>query len=99
MARLGRTLEEYKSNSGWSSALFAENAVTLMNELMSKNIEVKIGRTVVHIGKKLKAYVHYSGRTEEYATITDRKGNELLTVHYTEFDKLSKFVKDEMCGN
>jgi hypothetical protein len=97
MARMGRSLQEYKENNGWSSQLFSENALSLIEELMSAGIDVIIGRTVVYIRKdkiKLKAYVHYNGRSEEYATITDRNGIELLTVHYTEFEKLSKFVKD-----
>lgn len=100
MSRMGRSLEEYKSNGGWSSKLFAENSYPLIQYLIDNGVDVTIGRTVIHISKdntKLKAYVHYKGRTEEYATITDFKNNELLTVHYTEFEKLSKFIKDTLC--
>lgn len=96
MTRLGRTIEEYEENGGWSSHFFAENAVRLMRELQAMGVALQVGRTVVHMekdGVKLKAYVHHNARSEEYATITDRVGVELLTVHYTEFEKLEKYVK------
>lgn len=95
MARLGRSLEEYAENGGWSSHHFAENAVPLIKSLMSLGAEVKIGRHVIHVknGKaKLKAYPHFNGRSEEYVTITDMKGQELFTAHYTKFDELAEFV-------
>lgn len=97
MARLGRSIEEYEENGGWSSHFFAENAARLMRELQTMGVSLQVGRTVVHMEKdnvKLKAYVHHAGRTEEYATITTRSGIELLTVHYTEFQKLENFVKN-----
>lgn len=97
MARLGRSVEEYEQNGGWSSHFFAENAARLMRELLALGVQVTVGRTVVHMEKadtKLKAYVHHNGRTEEYATITTRGGSEILTVHYTEFEKLEKYLKD-----
>lgn len=100
MAGMNKSLSEYKENCGWSSNLFSANAIVLMGELIQVGIEVSIGRTVIHMKKnktRLKAYVHYKGRSEEYATITDYKGNELLTVHYTEFEKLSTFIKDTLC--
>lgn len=100
MAGMKKTILEYEQNSGWSSRLFAKNAVILLKELSSLGVDVKIGRTVIHIKKKktaIKAYVHHNGRNEEYATITDIKGNELLTVHYTEFETLTKFIKDTLC--
>jgi len=96
--RLGRSLEEYKSNGGWSSHFFAENAVKLIQELKAQGVEVTIGRTVIHLvhgGRKLKAYVHHNGRTEEYATITDQRGAELITVHHTQFDDLRAFIRAE----
>lgn len=98
MARLGRTLEEYTANGGWSSHYFAENAVRLMGELKDLGVDVVIGRTVIHLTKgdvKLKAYVHHNGRSEEYATITKFNGEELLTAHYTDFKKLGDFVKHQ----
>jgi hypothetical protein len=100
MSKMQKSIEEYEANGGWSSHFFAENAVNLMNELQLLGIEVVIGRTVIHLnkdGKKLKAYVHHNGRTREYATITDRTGAELLTVHYTDFSKLSAFIKEQLC--
>lgn len=95
MARMGRTLEEYAANNGWSSHHFVERAVPLIQKLQTIGVEVKIGRHVIHVIKgdvKVKAYPHYKGRSEEFVTITDWKGNELITVHYTEFDKLQGFV-------
>lgn len=95
--------EEYKANGGWSSHLFASNAWDLMCELKKHGTDVTVGRTVVHITRKtddgahrLKAYVHHNGRTEEYATITDRRGTELASFHYTEFHKLREFVLLEL---
>lgn len=83
---------EYAANGGWSSKLFALNAIQLMQELVTAGVPVTAGRSVIHIGKKLKAYVHHNGRTKEYATITDMHGIELETFHFTEFDKLREFV-------
>lgn len=100
MARMARTPDEYKSNDGWSSHYFAKNAILLMDELQSLGSIIKIGRTVIHINlgnRKLKAYVHYNGRSEEYATITDNKGQELFTAHHSDFNQLSIFVKDYLC--
>jgi hypothetical protein len=101
MTRLGRSIEEYEANGGWSSHFFAENASRLMRELLALGVALQVGRTVVHMekdGLKFKAYVHHNGRSEEYATITARSGVELLTVHYTEFDRLEKYLKDVFHG-
>lgn len=90
---------EYIANGGWSSALFAPQAIPLLGELKAANVPVVVGRTVIHIGegrKKIKAYVHHNGRTEEYATITDCRGTELATFHYTDFHKLREFVLGEL---
>jgi hypothetical protein len=100
MAGMNKSLEEYEKNNGWSSSLFSANAISLMGDLVREGVDVSVGRTVIHLKKNnttLKAYVHYKGRSEEYATITDYKGNELLTVHYAEFEKLSKFIKGTLC--
>lgn len=43
----------------------------------------------------IKCYVHHNGRSKEYATFTDYKGNEILTVHYTEFDKITNYFKEK----
>lgn len=96
MTKMSKTIEEYENSNGWSSHFFAENAVKLMKELQELGIDVVVGRTVIHLEKnkkKLKAYVHHNGRNREYATITDSKGNELLSIHYTDFNTLSEFVK------
>ena len=87
---------EYVANGGWSSALFAPQALPLIGELKSAGILITVGRSVIHLGKKLKAYVHHNGRTPEYATITDFRGTELATFHHTEFEKLSEFIKLEL---
>jgi hypothetical protein len=95
MARLGRSIEEYESECGWSSALFAGPAVELMRELMAHGVQVSLGRTVVHIATanvKLKAYVHHNGRTHEWATITDFRGNELESFYYDDFHNLRIFL-------
>jgi len=86
---------EYVANGGWSSHYFAHAAIPLMMELKQAGVPVTVGRTVVHINKGsalIKAYVHHNGRTEEYATITNSKGEELATFHYTEADKLREFI-------
>lgn len=88
--------DEYVANGGWSSALFAPQAIVLMSELKIADVIVVVGRNVIHIGRKLKAYVHHNGRTPEYATITDFRGTELASFHHTEFEKLSEFVKLEL---
>jgi hypothetical protein len=93
--RLKRSVEEYEANSGWSSHYFAENAAGLMRQLMARGVAVSVGRTVVHMSKdglKLKAYVHHNGRSEEFATITRNNGEELLTVHYTDFHQITNFL-------
>ena len=95
MARMGRTLEEYAANNGWSSHHFVERAVPLIKQLKDAGVDVQIGRHVIHVRKgsiKFKAYPHYKGRSEEFVSITDWKGNELITVHHLEFDKLHGFV-------
>lgn len=95
MARMGRTLEEYAANNGWSSHHFVDKAVPLIRQLMAAGVDVKIGRHVIHVRRgniKFKAYPHYKGRSEEFVSITDWSGNEMLTVHHTEFDKLHGFI-------
>ena len=86
---------EYVQNGGWSSAHFAPRAIPLMQELKAAGVKVTVGRTVIHMNN-LKAYVHHNGRTEEYATITNFKGVELATFHYTEFDDLAAFIKQAL---
>ena len=85
---------EYAANGGWSSHHFAPAAIPLMLELQGLGVRVTVGRSVIHLGKPvtLKAYVHHNGRTEEYATLTNSKGEELATFHYTEADKLRDFI-------
>lgn len=99
MPMMKKSLEEYAENGGWSSKLFAENAVPLMKELMDSGVNLKVGRHVIHLeanGKKIKAYVHHNGRTPEYATLTDHRGQELDSFHYTEFPKLELRVRTEL---
>jgi hypothetical protein len=92
MAKMSKTQEEYLMNNGWSSALFLPHAKLLFEEL--KEVNFVIGRSVIYLQpmvfpvpktkyRKLKAYVHHNGRTKEYVTFTDEKGNELETIHYT----------------
>ena len=87
---------EYEANDGWSSSLFAKGAAALIRRLKESGVKVSVGRTVIHIGENMKAYVHYNGRTKEYATITDRNGVELQTFHHTEFEDLSNFILKEL---
>lgn len=101
MGKLDKTLGEYEENGGWSSHHFAANGAALIRELMEAGADVKIGRTVIHVSNgdsRLKAYVHHNGRSREYATITDWAGEELLTVHHTEFEKLRDFVLEYTVG-
>lgn len=89
---------EYIANDGWSSKHFVPMAVPLLQELQAAGVQVVVGRSVIHLAKKLKAYVHHNGRTEEYATITDWKGNELGTFHHTEAHGLRAMILDELRG-
>jgi hypothetical protein len=86
---------EYIASEGWSSKLFASTAIALMGELKARGIKVTVGRSVIHIGGTIKAYVHHNGRTAEYATFTDGRGTELATFHYTEAEGLKAFVHGE----
>ena len=99
MPMLKKSLDEYAANGGWSSKLFADQAVPLMRELMAAGVTLKVGRHTIHLeanGNKIKAYVHHNGRTPEYATITDKKGTEIESFHYTEFSKLEACVKTQL---
>jgi hypothetical protein len=84
---LSKSVEEYEKGGGWSSSLFYKSAMVIFKKLQKADYTVDVGRTVVYISKgrhKLKAYVHYNGRSKEYLTITDGKGTELETFHYTD---------------
>lgn len=96
MSKMNKTLEEFEAAKGWSSKLFYTEAHTFVLELAKSGIPVDFGRTVIHIGQTLKAYVHYQGRTSEFATITDRNGVEIESFHFTEFEKLKTLVKQEL---
>lgn len=98
MSKLSRSLEAYEKEDGWSSKLFAKRAIPLLKKLAASEVAVEVGRTVIYLtGKqKLKAYVHHNGRSKEFATITDAKGVELATFHYTEFDALERFILEEL---
>jgi S-methylmethionine-dependent homocysteine/selenocysteine methylase len=80
MHNLSKSPEEFFKNSGWSAKLFLNHAKAITNHFGD---EIKVGRTVVYI-KNYKIYVHYNGRSKEYMTICDHKGNELHTFHYLE---------------
>lgn len=86
MSKMSRTKEEYFANSGWSSHHFMKHAQVLIPEL-EKKFEMAFGRHVIHLKKDgktvAKFYVHKNGRSREYATLTDAKGKELLTVHHS----------------
>jgi len=84
MRKLSKTFKDFLGNSGWSANKFLEHALYLHEKFIG---EVEIGRTVVylkHKNQQLKLYVHHNGRTAEYLTLTDAKGNELTTFHYTD---------------
>lgn len=93
---MNKTLEEFEDAKGWSSKHFAAEAGPFIKDLQGAGVPVQIGRTVIHIGENLKAYVHYQGRSAEFATITDRNGVELQTFHFTEFENLKSLVKQEL---
>jgi hypothetical protein len=80
MIKLSRSPNEFFENSGWSAKLFLEHAKQIHNYFGD---ELKVGRTVVHLNN-CKIYVHHNGRSREYMTICDKKGNELHTFHYSE---------------
>lgn len=96
MAKMNKTVDDYESAAGWSSKHFAADALDLILKLKAKGIKVDIGRTVIHIGLNLKAYVHHNGRSAEYATITDWNGVEIESFHYTEFKNLSALIQREL---
>lgn len=86
----------YIANGGWSSKLFAAEAIKFMGELKALGYEITVGRSVIWIGGICKAYVHHNGRSEEFATITNVNGKELGSFHYTEFDKLRACVLERL---
>lgn len=89
------SLEEYQAQDGWSSQCFINEAEPFIRDLMLAGVKVTIHRTVIHLRSrhaKIKAYVHYNGRSSEWATITDWGGGELASFHYTEFELLRKHV-------
>lgn len=96
MPKMNKTLAEFQEASGWSSKHFASEAGPFIKSLIKAGVKVQIGRTVIHIGENLKAYVHYNGRSAEFATITDRNGVEINSFHYTEFENLKSLVKQEL---
>lgn len=80
--RLNKSVEEYFLASGWSSHLFVDHA----RLVFAKFPNVLVGRSVIHIineGKLIKVYVHHAGKTKEFMTITDAKGIEIASFHYT----------------
>ena len=83
---LSKSKQDYLKNNGWSSNKFLNIAKQIIEVLESKDFELDFGRTVVYIKKNnklIKAYVHFNGRSNEYMTFTDNKGNELQSFHYT----------------
>jgi hypothetical protein len=93
---MAHTLEEYEAQKGWSSELFADHAGQLMRELIDLGVRVTIHRTVIHLRGKtgsIKAYVHHNGRSPEWATLTNWRGEELGSFHHTDFDQLAASVK------
>lgn len=92
--KLSKSVEEYERAGGWSSSKFYKPALALMKELACRGVKVDVGRTVIYVGEKFKCYVHHNGRSKDYATITNFQGAELITAHYTEFDKIETFLRD-----
>lgn len=80
MIKLSSSPKEFFENTGWSAHMFIEHAKCIYDYFGD---ELKVGRTVVHLNN-YKIYVHRNGRSREYMTICDNKGNELHTFHYTE---------------
>lgn len=85
---LSKSKSEYLANSGWSSSKFFEQAKALFNDQdLARISTIEVGRTVVYIrsnGKLLKAYVHRAGRSREYMTLVDEKGDDYATIHCSE---------------
>lgn len=76
----------------WGSQVSA-----LLQELSYADIQSTVYNSVIYIFKNkrlLKLYVKYNGRSNEYFTVVDDR-YEVLTVHYTEFIKLTAFLKEQ----
>jgi len=85
MAKLSKSVDEFLDAKGWSASLFIEHAKLAFTELKGKAI-VDVGRSVIHTmtcEAVVKCYVHYKGKTPEWLTFTDKKGNELASFFHT----------------
>jgi len=85
--QLTKSIDEYLQAGGWSSSLFFEHAKALFEDQDLKRMStIEVGRSVVYMrcmGKRIKFYVHHQGRSKQFMTILDDKGDELATFHYT----------------
>lgn len=87
---LSKSKKEFIKNSGWSSELFFDKAVEIIDELEERNFELDFERTVLYIKRNeelLKVYVHRNDKSKEYITFTDSEGDELKSFHYTDSKK------------
>lgn len=87
--KLSKSPEEFFANHGWSASHFVPHAKFILENAPFLKIQVTFGRTVVEIrdvkagGRKIKAYVHHNGRSNEHLTFTWDDGTEIETFHYT----------------
>lgn len=97
MRKLSKSIEQYLEAGGWSSNLFVEHARRLFEDKhFTRTCDFEVGRSVIYIrsnGKMIKAYVHHNGRSKEFMTLTNEKGDELATFHYS---CSTKEIKDKM---
>jgi hypothetical protein len=78
---LTKSVEEFLSQNGWSAHKFVKHAVYVHEHFDG---EINMGRSVAYArknGKMVKIYAHHNGRSNEYITITDKKGTELVSIH------------------
>lgn len=87
MRQLGKSIEEYLAAGGWSSHNFLEHAKAVFEDReVKRTCTFEVGRSVIYIrsrGTMLKAYVHHAGRSREFMTLKDEKGDEVKTFHMT----------------
>lgn len=89
-----RSLEELERARAWSAQLFAPTVIPLLKKLREEGHDVVVGRTVVWVDRKFKAYPHYKGLSKEYLTLVDfDTGKELGTFHWRQAKDIEPCVR------
>lgn len=83
---MNKSQQEFEQSGGWSAGKFLQMSRDLVPLLEDNKVQIKWGRTVIHLtynSKTVRIYCHYNCRSSDYISIVS-DSVELYHRHYSD---------------